>query len=143
MSRLPGDPHPRTRKPSTGFTSAAARLLLRHSQTEAANGESIEFFSALRKCLPDPHISGQNGETNCVTALTMSRSPDWFAQSKMKSCNDDVAARGAAQPADGKGKARRGCSDGDADEVLPLSSGIGRHDYDWYGTVDGSTHCDG
>jgi hypothetical protein len=54
-----------------------------------------------------------------------------------------VAARGAAEPADGKGKARRGGSGGSADEVLSLSSGIGKHDYDWYGTVDGSTHCDG
>jgi hypothetical protein len=73
MSRLAGDPHPRTtRKPSTGFTSAAARLLLRHSRTEAANGESIEFFSALRKCLPDPHISGQNGEINCILFLQSS-----------------------------------------------------------------------
>ncbi|KAG2620023.1 hypothetical protein PVAP13_3NG175700 [Panicum virgatum] len=110
MSRLPGDPHPRTRKPSTGFTSAAARLLLRHSQTEAANGESIEFFSALRKCLPDPHISGQNA----------------------------LAARGAAQPADVKGKARRGSSGGNTDEVLPLSSGIGKHDYDWLLTPPGT-----
>ncbi|PVH62757.1 hypothetical protein PAHAL_3G388700 [Panicum hallii] len=109
MSRLAGDPHPRTtRKPSTGFTSAAARLLLRHSRTEAANGESIEFFSALRKCLPDPHISGQN------------------------------AARGAAEPADGKGKARRGGSGGSADEVLSLSSGIGKHDYDWFLTPPGT-----
>jgi len=71
MSRLPGDPHPRTRKPSTGFTSAVARLLLRHSRTEAANGESIEFFT-LRKCLPDPDISGQTGETNCILLLPSS-----------------------------------------------------------------------
>ncbi|RLN28128.1 hypothetical protein C2845_PM05G09080 [Panicum miliaceum] len=108
MSRLAGDPHPRTtRKPSTGFTSAAARLLLRHSRTEAANGESIEFFSALRKCLPDPHISGQT-------------------------------ARGVAQPADAKGKARRRGSGGSADEVLSLSSGIGKHDYDWLLTPPGT-----
>ncbi|CAN6338035.1 unnamed protein product [Urochloa humidicola] len=109
MSRLAaGDPHPRTtRKPSTGFTSAAARLLLRHGRTEKANGESIEFFSALRKCLPDPHISGR------------------------------TAARGAAQPGDGKGKkVRRGS--GSADEVLSLSSGIGKHDYDWLLTPPGT-----
>ncbi|OEL20354.1 hypothetical protein BAE44_0018626 [Dichanthelium oligosanthes] len=108
MSRLAGDPHPRsTRKPSSGFTSAAARLLLRHGRREAANGESIEFFSALRKCLPDPHVSGQT-------------------------------ARGAAQPADGKGTARRGGSGGSADEVLSLSSGIGKHDYDWLLTPPGT-----
>ncbi|CAL5094184.1 unnamed protein product [Urochloa decumbens] len=111
MSKIAaGDSHPRTtRKPSTGFTSAAAWLLLRHGRTaEAANGESIEFFSALRKCLPDPHISGQ------------------------------TAARGAAQPADGKGKTRRGGSGGSADEVLSLSSGIGKHDYDWLLTPPGT-----
>ncbi|XP_004963889.2 uncharacterized protein LOC101752825 [Setaria italica] len=112
MSRLAaGDPHPRTtRKPSSGFTSAAARLLLRHGGgREVANGESIEFFSALRKCLPDPQISGQN------------------------------AAQGTAQPADGKGKARRGGSGGSADDVLSLTSGIGKHDYDWYGTAPDSS----
>ena len=53
----------------------------------------------------------------------------------MKSCNN-VAARGTAQPADGNGKARRGGSGRKADEVLSLSSGIEKHDYDWYGTVD-------
>ncbi|TKW28036.1 hypothetical protein SEVIR_3G297500v4 [Setaria viridis] len=111
MSRLAaGDPHPRTtRKPSSGFTSAAARLLLRHGGgREVANGESIEFFSALRKCLPDPQISGQN------------------------------AAQGTAQPADGKGKARRGGSGGSADDVLSLTSGIGKHDYDWLLTPPGT-----
>lgn len=70
MSRLGGDPHPRTtaRKPSSGFTSAAARLLLRHDgRKQAANSESIEFFSALRKCLPDPpHVSGQTGEIDHI-----------------------------------------------------------------------------
>ncbi|CAL4907369.1 unnamed protein product [Urochloa decumbens] len=110
MSKLAaGDSHPRTRKPSTGFTSAAARLLLRHGRTaEVANGESIEFFSALRKCMPDPHISGH------------------------------TAARGAAQPADGKGKTRRGGSGSSADEVLSLSSRIGKHDYDWLLTPPGT-----
>ncbi|KAF8652515.1 hypothetical protein HU200_062714 [Digitaria exilis] len=110
MSRLGGDPHPRTvRKPSSGFTSAATRLLLRHGGRKAANGESIEFFSALRKCLPDPHVSGQN-----------------------------AARRGATQRADGRGKASWGSSGGSADEVLSLSSGMGKHDYDWLMTPPGT-----
>ncbi|XP_062230297.1 uncharacterized protein LOC133928015 [Phragmites australis] len=48
------------KKPSTA-ASAAAQLLVRHAGREAANGDSIEFFSALPKCQPDPHVTGQTG----------------------------------------------------------------------------------
>lgn len=51
--------------------------------------------------------------------------------SKKTKSRNDVAARGATG---GRGKASRG------GEVLSLSSsGIGKHDYDWYVTMDGLT----
>ncbi|XP_062179407.1 uncharacterized protein LOC133884017 [Phragmites australis] len=98
MSRLLRDPHPRTTKKPSASTSAAAQHLLRHGGREAADGESIEFFSTLRKCQPDPRVCSQTG-------------------------------RGQVQPADRRGKARRG---GSGDELL--STEIGKRDYDWLRT---------
>ncbi|KAK3139102.1 hypothetical protein QOZ80_5AG0377790 [Eleusine coracana subsp. coracana] len=46
--------------PASAFTSVAAQLLLRRgSGREAGNGDSLEFFSDLRKCQPERRVSGQ------------------------------------------------------------------------------------
>ncbi|KAL6593206.1 hypothetical protein ACP70R_031920 [Stipagrostis hirtigluma subsp. patula] len=107
-----------TKNPSPSApTSAAAQLLLRRGGREAAGGESIEFFSALRKCQPEPRVSGQTGGR----------------QDEKRFCN--AAERAPGRPADGRGKATRRGGRGGSDELL--SSEIGRHDYDWAADCSG------
>uniref|UniRef100_J3M5X8 Uncharacterized protein n=2 Tax=Oryza brachyantha TaxID=4533 RepID=J3M5X8_ORYBR len=116
MMKLHWDPHPGTTKkkpspsasasassPSSSSTSAVAKLLMRwRGRSAAAKDESIEFFSTLR-----------NGE------------PDRGAS--------DHAGRGGAP--EGRGKATSaavsgaGAGDGDGEQLL--STGKGKHDYDW------------
>ncbi|CAM0957165.1 unnamed protein product [Alopecurus aequalis] len=60
-SGLPCDPpHPRTTKKASA-SAAAVQLLLRRGGRAAAKDESIEFFSVLRECQPDPRVSDHTG----------------------------------------------------------------------------------
>ncbi|KAL6865010.1 hypothetical protein ACP4OV_016161 [Aristida adscensionis] len=109
MSRLTRDQHARaTKKPSPSpsspsSSSSAAQLLLRRGGRAAAtNGESIEFFSDLRRCQPADEPRASSGHHS---------------------------ERRTGRPADGRGKATRRGSRAGSDELL--SSEIGKHDYDW------------
>ncbi|TVU18722.1 hypothetical protein EJB05_34834 [Eragrostis curvula] len=106
MSRLDRDPQPRTttktKKPSSpasAFTSVAAQLLLRRGGREANNGDSIEFFSDLRKRQPEPPASAQ------------------------------TERGGPGRPEDGRGRTRRRGSSAGSDELLASEIGKHDYDW--------------
>ncbi|TVU18780.1 hypothetical protein EJB05_34893, partial [Eragrostis curvula] len=106
MSRLARDPQPRTttktKKPSSpasAFTSVAAQLLLRRGGREANNGDSIEFFSDLRKRQPEPPASAQ------------------------------TERGGPGRPEDGRGRTRRRGSSAGSDELLASEIGKHDYDW--------------
>ncbi|KAF0928157.1 hypothetical protein E2562_038064 [Oryza meyeriana var. granulata] len=114
MIKLHWDPHPATtkKKPSpsasasalssSSTTSAVAQLLLRwRGRSSAAKDESIEFFSALRNNQPDRGASDHAGRGG---------TPD---------------ERGVAKRAAVFG----GSGDGGGEQLL--TTGTGKHDYDW------------